>query len=130
MRTKREGDPRRRGGDEVRSKHRSSVVVRPRILGVRILGEDDELARIVGPVAQGVKVERAPNRLRRRGRLHAREGVAVAYTPPALHIDLHRSRRVRGDVTVDRNSALAPAPTAATRPRAGDKLQIAYDAPE
>ena len=31
---------------------------------VGVLGEDDELARIIGPVAQRVKVERAPEALR------------------------------------------------------------------
>ena len=82
--------------------HRPGVVVSAGMLGVRILREDDELTGIGGPVpvAERVQVERAPQRLRRRGRLLSRERVAVPDTPPALHIGLHRSRRVRGDVTV------------------------------
>ena len=76
---------------------------------LRVLGKDDELARIVGPVAKGVKVERAPQHLRRRGRLHPSERVAVPDTPPTIHVGLHRSRHIRADVTVDRSSALAPA---------------------
>ena len=67
-----------------RSKHRSGVVVRPRIFGVRILGEGDELTHIVRPVAEGVKVEQASKRLRRRGRLYAREGIAKRRSHPAL----------------------------------------------
>ena len=80
----------------MRSQHRSGVVVGPRILGVRVLGEDDELAGVARPVAKGMKVERAPKRLRRRRRLHPRERVAVAHTPPALHAVLHRARQAPG----------------------------------
>ena len=89
----------------MRSQDRPCVVVRPRILGVRVLGEDDELAHIVGPVAKGVKVKRAPQRLRRRGRLHAREGVAVAYTPPAVHVGLRRSELERDRTPESRQEA-------------------------
>ena len=70
---------------------------------VGILGEDDELARIVGPVAQRVKVKRAPERCGCRRRLDASERVAMAHTPPTFHIALHSSRHVHGDVTVHRN---------------------------
>ena len=35
------------------------VVAEPGIAGIDILGEDEELARVVGPVAQKMKVERA-----------------------------------------------------------------------
>ena len=42
--------------------HGPGVVVRSGVIRVGILGEDDELARIVGPVAQRVKVERVPER--------------------------------------------------------------------
>ena len=93
-----EGEPRREPASArrrwMRSEHRSGVVVGPRILGVRVLGEDDERARIVRPVAEGVKVERAPKRPRRRGCLHPREGVSVTHTPPAVHAGLHRARGI------------------------------------
>ena len=67
---------------------------------VRVLGEDDEPARVVRPIAQGVKVERAPQRRRLRGSLDPREGIAVARTPPSLH-DVHLTR-LSGGETVHR----------------------------
>ena len=67
-------------------------------------GEDDELARIVGPIDQSVKVERTPEGLGRGGGLHPAKGVSMADTPPAFHIALH-SLPVRGDATVHRNHA-------------------------
>ena len=67
--------------------HGPRVVVGAGMVRVRILGEDDELAGIVGPVAQRVEVERTPERPLRRGRLHPCERVAVSHTPPAFHAD-------------------------------------------
>ena len=43
-----------------RMQHRPGVVVGAGMVRVGVLGEDDELTGIVGPVAQGVEVERAP----------------------------------------------------------------------
>ena len=40
--------------------HRLGVVVGAGMVRVGVLGEDDELTGIVGPIAQGVEVERAP----------------------------------------------------------------------
>ena len=70
---------------------------------VNVLGEDDELTRIVGPVPQRVKVDRAPERCGCRRRLDTRKCIAMAHTPPTFHIALHSSRHVHGDVTVHRN---------------------------
>ena len=68
--------------------HGPGVVVRPSMFRVRILGEDDELARIVGPVTQRVKVERTPERLRRGRGLNTGERIAVSHAPPSLHVGL------------------------------------------
>ena len=57
---------------------------------VGVLGEDDELAHIVGPVAQRVKVERAPERLRRGRGLNTGERIAVSHAPPSLHVVTRR----------------------------------------
>ena len=53
---------------------------------VGVLGEDDELAGIVSPVAQEMEVERAPKHLRRRGRLstHARASPCRTHRPSML----------------------------------------------
>ena len=88
-----------------RSQHGPGVVVGTRILGVRILGEDNELAHIVGPVAEGVKVERAPKRGRRRRGLHPREGVSVTHTPPAVHVGLRRNELDRHRTPESREEA-------------------------
>ena len=45
----------------LRTQHCPGVVVRPGMVRVGVLGEDDELARIVGPVAQRSEIERAPH---------------------------------------------------------------------
>ena len=97
------GRARRRGGFSVQ--HSPGVVVRPRMVRVGILGKDDELARIVGPVAQRVKVERAPERCGCRRSFDAGQRIAVPHAPPSLHVDLHRSQHVPGDGTVHRNEA-------------------------
>ena len=52
---------------------------------VGILGEDDELARIVGPVAQRVKVERAPKRCGCRRSFDANQRIAIPNAPPTIH---------------------------------------------
>ena len=65
--------------------HGPGVVVRPGMVRVRVLGEDDELARIVGPVAQRVKVERAPEGVRRGRGLNTGERIAIPNAPPTLH---------------------------------------------
>ena len=52
---------------------------------VGILGEDDELARIVGPVAQRVKVERAPERCGWRRSFDTSQRIAIPHAPPTLH---------------------------------------------
>ena len=57
---------------------------------VIILGEDDELARIVGPIAQGVKVERAPERCGCRRSFDASQRIAVSHAPPTIHIVTRR----------------------------------------
>ena len=49
------------------------VVAGPGIVRVRVLREHDEIARIIGPVAQGMKVQRAPHRDDRRRRLSRAE---------------------------------------------------------
>ena len=69
--------------------HRPRVVVGARMVRVGILGEGDELARIIGPVAQRREVERAPHRSGLRRRLDASERIAISHTPPPWHIDLH-----------------------------------------
>ena len=61
--------------------------------------------RIVGPVTQGVKVERAPERCGGRRSFDASQRIAIPHAPPSLHVDLHRSRHVPGDGTVHRNEA-------------------------
>ena len=69
------------------------------------LGEDDEHKRIIGPVAQGMEVERAPQRLRRRGRLQpsphwrrtsARHGRTQREHAPAL-IDLEVAQEAHAE---------------------------------
>ena len=65
--------------------HRPGVVVRPGMFRVGILGEDDELAHIVGPVAQRVKVERAPKRCGCRRSFDASQRIAIPNAPPTLH---------------------------------------------
>ena len=67
---------------------------------VGVLGEDDELARIVGPVAQWVKIERAPERCGCRRNFDPSERVAMAHTLPSLYVGLHCSGNVPGDATV------------------------------
>ena len=57
--------------------HDPGVVVRPGMVWVAALGEDNELARIVSPIAERMKVERVPQRLQHRGRLDPRESIAV-----------------------------------------------------
>ena len=81
----------------------AGVVMWPGIFRVRILGEDDEIARIISPVAQRCEVERTPDRGALRRGLHPRERISVPHTPPSLHVDLHLRGQVRGDVTVHRN---------------------------
>ena len=65
-----------------------------RMLGVRVLREDDELARVVGPVAEGVEVEGRPKRGRRRQRFQPRQRITVPHAPPTLHVDLRLVSRV------------------------------------
>ena len=74
----------------------AGVVVRSGMLGVRILGEHDEVACIVGPIAQGMEVEGAPDRGGLGRGLHPGEGIAVSDAPPSLHVDLHLTRILRG----------------------------------
>ena len=65
------------------------------MVGVNVLGEDDKLTRIVGPVAQGVKVERASHRGCRRRSLNAGERMPYRthYQPFTSHPpQLHRNR--------------------------------------
>ena len=52
---------------------------------VGVLGEDKQLARIVGPVAQMVKVERAPERCGCRRSFDASQRIAIPHAPPTLH---------------------------------------------
>ena len=70
---------------------------------VRVLREHDEPARVVRPIAEVVKVERAPHRGCLRRRLDPREGVAVSHAPPPFHVDLHRRGQIQGGVTLHRN---------------------------
>ena len=65
------------------------VVVRPGMLWVRILGEDDEFTGVTCPVAQAMEVERTPHRGALRRGLDPHESVSVSHTPPAFHVDLH-----------------------------------------
>ena len=60
------------------------------MLRVGVLGEDVELARIVGPVAQRVKIERASERCGCRRGLNTGERIAVSYAPPTIHIVTRR----------------------------------------
>ena len=82
--------------------HRPGVVVRPGMVRVGVLGEDDELARIVGPVAQRVKVERTPERCGCRRSFDASERIAIPNAPPTLHfaspsaVPAPRARTVHG----------------------------------
>ena len=91
---------------------------------VGVLGKDDELARIIGPIAQRVKVERAPERcgwrLRRKPRSCRWRGSSV---PTRAH--RCRGTEMRSDpilsVSPSVTDALpeipAPAAPAATRTR-------------
>ena len=75
--------------------HSPGVVVRPGMVRVGVLGEDDELARIVGPVAQRVKVERAPERFRRGRGLNTGESPGTGPytgTAPGITRSTHRDR--------------------------------------
>ena len=78
------------------------VVMRSGVIRVGILGEDDELARIVGPIAEGVKVDGASHRGCCGRGLNPRERVAVSHTPPSIHSELPARSNFRG-ATVHRN---------------------------
>ena len=52
---------------------------------VGILGKDVELARIVGPVAQSVKVKRAPKPCGCRRSFDASQRIAIPHAPPIFH---------------------------------------------
>ena len=52
---------------------------------VGILRENNELTRIVGPVAQRVKVERAPKRCCCRRSFDASQRIAIPNAPPTVH---------------------------------------------
>ena len=52
---------------------------------VGVLGKTSELARIVGPIAQRVKVERAPKRCGCRRSFDASQRIAIPHAPPTFH---------------------------------------------
>ena len=58
---------------------------------------NDELTPIVGLVTQRVKVERAPKRLRRRGRFDPRERIAISSGAFTLRRPRRSSRRMAGN---------------------------------
>ena len=58
------------------------------VLRVRILGKHEQLADIIGPVAQGVEPKRALDRRVRARGLDPGERIAVSHTPPAVHHDI------------------------------------------
>ena len=66
------------------------------MLRVRILGEDNELPRIIGPVTQEMEVEQTPRGGLLRRRIDPCEGIAIAHAPPTLHVELHLTLQVRG----------------------------------
>ena len=81
--------------------HCPGIVVRAGMVRVGIMGEHGELARIVGPVAQRVKVERASHRGCRRLGLNTGERIAESHAPPSLHVvmaDTYRGRPPRIDM--------------------------------
>ena len=65
--------------------HCPGVVVRPGMVRVGVLGEDKQLARIVGPIAQGMEVERAPKRCGCRRSFDASQRIAIPHAPPTFH---------------------------------------------
>ena len=75
-------------GGRIRIQHSPGVVVRPGILRVRVLGEHDGLARIVGPVSQSMQAERALDCGPGGRGLHPGERIAVPHTPPSFHLDV------------------------------------------
>ena len=90
--------PRPRRGDLIlcSAQDGTGVVVGSGMFGVRVLGKDDELPRIIGPVAQGMKVERTLHCGRLGRCLDPPEGVSVSHAPPAVHVDLRRSSGSEG----------------------------------
>ena len=103
------------------------VVVGARVLGIRVLGEDNQPARVIRPVPQGMQLERAPNRGSLRRRLDPSEGVSESHTPPAVHVFLHRPRHVPGGVTVHRKQRRNHAVRAGTRgERTGEDERIPH----
>ena len=108
-----------------RTQNGTGVVVSPRTLVVTTPGAHNELARVIGPVAQAMQVERTAQRLRRRRRLHSRERVAVTHTPPAFHAGLHRSPRHTGGGTVHRTTQ-GITPREGVRPSHGAVLKAGH----
>ena len=70
------------------AQHGRGETMGPRIFDVLILREDEEVTNVVGPVTQGMKIERAPHRGGFRLRLDPRERVSVSHAPPSIHVDL------------------------------------------
>ena len=98
---------------------RAGVVVEPGIVRGRVLREHDELAHIVGPNAEGVELERAPQSNRRGPRLDPRECVPVAHAPPTFHVRVHS--RCPYESEGDRTPELGPEPRGASVVRAEEK---------
>ena len=85
-----------RPGGRSRVQDGTGVVVRTDIVRVRILAEDGEVAHIVGPVAQGMEVERALHGAGLRRGLDPRERIPVSHIPPPFHVDLHHRPESEG----------------------------------
>ena len=106
------------------AENRPSVVVGAGVLRVRVLGECSESARIIRPVGQSMKVERAPHRGCFRQRLDPGEGITVPHA--AVHVFLHRPRHVpeRSDGTPETETESRRARSVTGDKRAGEDERI------
>ena len=91
------------------------------MLRIRVLGEDDELARIVGPVAQRVKVEGTPERCGCRRSFDASQRIAIPNAPPTFHFASPSAVAIADNVVQRRLAAKAPLHSHRRQPPGGPR---------